>query len=106
MTTEEGPVTKIMFKSMPDFKFIAAYQAYSKSFDNAKDEEQRKALNEIVSKLYENKIGYSQFYSEVNRFIEGSERGGEFKRARIEGQRKRDYQRDERKKERSSRYKG
>lgn len=91
---------------MPDFKFIAAYQAYSKSFDNAKDEEQRKTLNEVVSKLYENKISYSQFYVEVNRFIEGSERGGEFKRVRIEGQRKRDYQRDERKKERSSRYKG
>jgi len=104
VTTEEGPVSKITFKSMPDFKFIAAYQAYTKSFDNTKDDEQRKTLNETISKLYENKISYPQFYGEVNRFIEGAERGGEFRRARIEGQRKRDYQRDERKKDRSSRY--
>ena len=87
VSTEEGKTPKLIFEPKSDFKFSAAYEAYSKSFDGA-PEESRKELNDAVQSLNDGKIGYPQFYEVTNRYIEGAEQGKSYRRARIEGQRK------------------
>ncbi|MBN1682265.1 hypothetical protein JW865_01780 [Candidatus Bathyarchaeota archaeon] len=96
---------KLVFKPKDDFKFIAAYEAYSKGFDKAKEENQLQ-LNELIQKLYEDEIDYQNFYYNVNQFISGTDDNKSFRRARIEGQRKQEYQKSERKRGRNERYRG
>ena len=103
MSAEEGKIPKLIFEPKNDFKFSAAYEAYSKSFESA-PEESRKELNEVVQSLNDGKIGYAQFYEVTNRYIEGAELGKSYRRARIEGQRKQEYNRSEAKKGRNERY--
>ena len=104
MSEEETP-TKIVFEDKPDFKFTAAYEAYSKAFDGA-DPTLQKELNDSITKLHEGKMDYNLFYSTTNQHIQGAERGSSFRRARIEGQRKKEYEKDERKRGRNERYRG
>jgi len=101
----EEPVTKVVFDRMADFKFAAAYAAYSKSFDKASSAEERRRLNDIISQLSNDEISYPHFYGEVNRYLEGPEGGAQFKSTRIQGQRKRDYRREEQKIDRIKRHK-
>ena len=101
--SEEQIPEKLTFETT-DFKFIAAYQAYSKAF-NAADPPIKAELNKVINSLHDGGIDYNMFYATVNRYIEGSDRGREFRRARIEGTRKQEYQKDERKKGRNERYK-
>ncbi len=101
---EEGPVDKLEFSGIADFKFSAAYEAYSKAFDEASHEDARKRLNELVAMLSSNEMSYPRFYSELNQFREDSG-GREFRRARISGQRKRAYRRDQMEKDRNKRHK-
>ena len=82
---------------------MAAYEAYSKSFDSA-PEENRKALNDAVQSLHDGKNGYPQFYEQINRYIEGSDQGKSYRRAKIEGQRKQEYNKSEAKRGRNERY--
>jgi hypothetical protein len=101
---EEGPVDKLEFSENVDFKFSAAYEAYSKAFDEVSHEETKKKLNELVAKLSSSEMSYPRFYSELNQFREDSG-GREFRRARISGQRKRAYRRDQIEKDRNKRHK-
>jgi len=105
VSEKEEKATKLVFKPKDDFKFLAAYEAYSKGFEKASDEQQ-KHLNELIQKLYDDKIDYPQYYSNVNQFISGSDEGKSYRRARIEGQRKQEYQKSERKRGRNERYRG
>ena len=105
MSEKEERTNKLVFKPKDDFKFIAAYEAYSKGFDKAKEENQIQ-LNELIRKLYEDEIDYQSFYYNVNQFISGTEDGKSFRRARIEGQRKKEYQKSEHKRGRNERYRG
>jgi hypothetical protein len=102
--SEEQAPEKMTFEST-DFKFTAAYQAYSKAFNSA-DPSAKVELNKAITTLHEKSIGYDTFYAIVNRYIEGSDKAREFRRARIEGTRKQEYQKDERKKGRNDRYRG
>ncbi len=52
------------------------------------------------------RLDYGLFYSTINQHIQGAERGSSFRRARIEGQRKQEYAKDERKRGRNERYRG
>jgi len=103
VSIEEGNVSKLTFTPKNDFKFLAAYEAYSKSFDGA-PEEHRKELNEAVQSLYDGKIAFPQFYDVINKYIQGSDEGKSYRRARIEGQRKQEYNRSEAKRGRNERY--
>jgi hypothetical protein len=103
--SEEQAPEKIVYSDKPDFKFTAAYEAYSKAFDGA-DTAVKGALNEAITKLHDGKMDYNYFYSTINQHIQGADKGGSFRRARIEGQRKQEYNKDERKRGRNERYRG
>ncbi len=105
MSTEAGPVPKLVFEKVTDFKFMAAYEAYSKGFDGA-PEENRKDLNNAVQSLHDGTISYPQFYEQINKYIQGSDEGKSYRRAKIEGQRKQEYNRSEAKRGRNERYRG
>ena len=100
---EEEKVSKVVFNQTADFKFAAAYETYSQSFDNVDDNEERLRLNNIISQLSNNEISYSQFYREINQYREESQ-GREFRRAQIKGQRKFAYRRDQQEKDRIKRH--
>lgn len=96
VSQEEETKSKVDFGEVDDFKFLAAYEKYSELFDNVSEEE-KSALNEIVTRLYNNEIDYSSFYFELNKFSEKPETLRRFRRTSIKGQRKRDYHRDQQK---------
>ena len=105
MTKDEQPVSKVTYEKMTDFKFIVAYDAYSKAWDNQQGIEQRRRLNGFISQLFNNEISYPHFYREINRYTGGPSGGQELKRTRIQGQRKRDYRRKEQRRSRQKRHK-
>lgn len=105
MTMEEGPVSKVTFDQITDFKFKAAYETYSNLFDAVNGTDERRRLNESISQLFNNEISYQHFYSEANRYRGETERGQGFRRVRIQSQRKRDYRRDQQERDRSKRHK-
>jgi hypothetical protein len=95
---EKEPVLKIDFEQMTDFKFKAAYEAYSKLFDETEGREKRTELNNNISQLFNKEISYPVFYREISRHREDSGRRRRFRRIRIKGQRKRAYRRVQQKK--------
>lgn len=100
----EEAVPKVTFDDITDFKFTAAYEVYSKAFDEASGAEERQKLNDLLSRLSEKEISYPRFYSEINRFR--ADTGGRgFRRVRIYGQRKRAYRREQAERDRSKRHK-
>lgn len=89
---------------MTDFKFIAAYDAYSKAWDNQRGIEELRRLNGIISQLFNKEISYPRFYREIDQYTRDS-RGREFRRVRIQGERKRDFRRKEQRRSRQKRHK-
>ncbi|UCD45575.1 MAG: hypothetical protein JSV27_03570 [Candidatus Bathyarchaeota archaeon] len=104
MSGEEQPVSKITFDGAKGFKFAAAYEAFSKAFDENDVAERKEQLNDLVSRLSNDEISYPLYYNELNRFREGED-NREFRRVRIQGQRKRAYRRDQQEKDRVKRHK-
>ena len=102
MATEEESITKLTFDST-DFKFLAAYEAYSKVFDDA-TEGVKQELNEMLTKLSADEISYPRFYSRISQFREEGE-SREFRRVRIKGSRKFAYRRKEQERNRIKRHK-
>jgi len=103
VATEEESITKLTFDST-DFKFLAAYEAYSKVFDETIEEGVKQQFNELVTQLSSDEIGYSQFYRRIGDFREEYD-GREFRRARIQGSRKFAYRRKEQERARIKRHK-
>ena len=93
-------VEKLSFDGK-DFKFMAAYGQYAEKFDNA-EEERKVALNELISKLQSDEMGYDEFYAAL-----ASEEGDryQFHRSKIQGSRKFAYRKNERKVDRIKRHK-
>lgn len=102
---EEKPISKVSLDHTGDFKFRAAYEAYSRCFDNASVDDAKNSLNSLITKLFGSEITYGEFYNQINQYREGANEGHEFLKTRIEGKRKRDAQRDERKLESIKRHK-
>jgi hypothetical protein len=102
VATEEESITKLTFDST-DFKFLAAYEAYSKVFDDA-TEVVKQELNEMLTKLSADEISYPRFYSRISQFREEGE-SREFRRVRIKGSRKFAYRRKEQERNRIKRHK-
>ena len=82
------------------FKFNAAYNTYSKVFDESDDLEKRQGLNELITKLSENEISYPDFYNEIAEYS-GEKKSYRFHRTRIEGSRKFAYRKSEQKTDRT-----
>lgn len=100
----EEQVTKIAADDNTDFKFAAAYEAYSRAFDEASREEERQTLNDLLTKLSSKEMSYGSFYREISRYREDAGGRG-FRRVRIHGQRKRAYRRDQVDRDRNKRHK-
>lgn len=102
--TSSGKVTKLLIEDPSDFRFQAAYLAYSKAWVENPDEGRRIELNKIMLSLAENKEDYSTFYDRINQYVKNdsndySGRGG------FKAQNKRAWRRSEAKENRISRHK-
>jgi len=98
---DREPLSKLQMDNPLDFRFHAAYMAYSKAWDENQSEATRAELNELISSLSTGKASYEAFYANLNQF-----RGQqvEFRRERIQSQRKRDWRQSEKRSARNSRY--
>jgi len=102
--TEE--VTKLLVDKPSDFKFHAAYLAYSETWDKIDSADIRTELNNLIEALSKEEIVYSSFYKTLDEYRRHGSRHYEFSRQRIETQRKRDWRQKRNKQERNSRHKG
>ncbi|MBC8223418.1 hypothetical protein H8E65_02440 [Candidatus Bathyarchaeota archaeon] len=102
--TEEA-VEKKVFENT-DFKFSAAYGAYSERFDQSEEDEERQRLNDLIVKLDTNEISYPNFYDEVSKPDQDEdEKRYKFHRTRITGSRKFAARKAEQKSDRVKRHK-
>jgi len=102
--TEEA-IEKKVFENT-DFKFIAAYGAYSERYDKTDNDEERKRLNDLIDNLDAEKISYPNFYDEISKpDQEEGNRRYQFHRTRISGSRKFAARKAEQKSDRVKRHK-
>jgi hypothetical protein len=107
--TEETPteeVTKLLIDKPSDFKFHAAYLAYSETWDKINSPDIRNELNDIMKSLSEEEMEYSNFYKTLDDYRRRGSKHYEFSRQRIETQRKRDWRKKRNRQARNSRHKG
>jgi hypothetical protein len=102
--TEE--VTKLLIDKPSDFKFHAAYLAYSETWNKISSADIRNELNNIMKALSKEEMGYSSFYKTLDEYRRRGSKHYEFSRQRIETQRKRDWRKKRNRQERNSRHKG
>jgi hypothetical protein len=102
--TEE--VTKLLIDDPSDFKFHAAYMAYSETWDKISSPDTKNELNGILTALSKEEVSYSNFYRTLDDYRRQGSKHYEYSRDRIETQRKRDWRQERNKQERNSRYKG
>ncbi|MFH0896892.1 MAG: hypothetical protein V1850_02440 [Candidatus Bathyarchaeota archaeon] len=100
---EREPTAKLLVDNITDFRFHAAYLAYSEAWDGNHSDDVRIKLNGLISSLSSTDPNYEEFYFNLSQFRK--QRPESYSRTRIQGQRKGDYRRSEQKKERNSRYK-
>lgn len=103
-TTKEA--TKLLIDDPSDFKFHAAYLAYSETWDKIDSSNVRIELNNLVKSLSKDEMSYSKFYKTIDEYRRHGSRHYEFSRQRIETQRKRDWRRKRNRQDRNSRHKG
>ena len=103
--TEEA-IDKKVFENT-DFKFIAAYGAYSEKYEQSDNDEERQRLNDLIVNLDANDITYPNFYEEVSKSgkQEEDDRRYQFHRTRISGSRKFAARKAEQKSDRVKRHK-
>jgi len=102
--TEEAAEKKVFENT--DFKFTAAYGAYSGRFEQSENDEERQRLNDLIIKLDANEISYPNFYDEISRpDQEEGKRRYKFHRTRISGSRKFAARKAEQKSDRVKRHK-
>ena len=103
-TQSNEEVIKLAIDRPSDFRFHAAYLAYSETWDKTTSEEAKMELNGIVSSLSEGEISYSNFYERLDQFRRPGSKHYAYPRKRIETQRKRDWRKKQTKKMRNARY--
>jgi len=108
MTEEQKPhsneeeVTKLMIDNPSDFRFHAAYLAYSTAWDKTALQEVKTKLNEIMLSLTSKEIGYSTFYKQLGLYRKRSSKY--YARKNIETQRKREWRKRRAKDTRNARH--
>jgi len=105
-SNEDEEVTKLMIDRPSDFRFHAAYLAYSETWDKITLQETKTELNDIMSLLSKEEISYSSFYKRLDEYRRGGSKHFAYPRKRIETQRKRDWRKRQNKDMRNSRYRG
>jgi hypothetical protein len=99
-------VAKLMIDRTSDFKFHAAYLAYSRSWDETASQETKMKLNEIISSLSNQEIDYSAFYEKIAQHMGNSSKHYAWPRDTIVTQRKREWRKSEAKDARNARHRG
>ena len=102
--TQAEEIAKLSIDNPSDFKFHAAYLAYSKMWDKLSSPESKSGLNNLLVSLSKDEMSYSNFYRELDDYRSRGSKHYEFSRDRIETQRKRDWRKKQNKHERNSRY--
>ena len=103
-TSQKDKPEKLTFNDVSDFKFNAAYMAYSKVWDNNSSDKIRSKLNSIMLQYSRGEIDASSFYYNINSFKSDSESVPNIE-SRIKTQNKYDWRKKEQRKSRLSRYK-
>ena len=98
----EESVKKLEVDRPSDFKYHAAYVAYSKTWDENISDEARSKLNDIMKSLSDD--NYSQFYAALSQFRTDAN-SGFGGRERFRSQSKRAWKRSQAKAARISRHK-
>lgn len=105
---ETQEATKLLIDKPTDFKFHAAYMAYSDAWDKIESANMKNELNGILTSLSNDEMSYQNFYSALDDYRRNGgkrdTRHYEFSRDKIETQRKRDWRHKQNKQERNSRY--
>ena len=104
--TQTEQVTKLLIDKPSDFKFHAAYIAYSETWDKITESHIRTELNNILETLSKNEMDYSEFYRELDDYRRHGSKHFEFSRERIDTQRKRDWRQKQTRSQRNQRHKG
>jgi hypothetical protein len=100
MANESQTIDKVTFDNN-DFKFIAAYTAYTNKFEEAGADE-RQRLNELITSLDKGEISFPAFYKEID---DESDQRYKYHRVSIKGSRKFAYRRAQQEKNRINRHK-
>ena len=104
--TPREDVTKLEIDKPSDFKFHAAYLAYSKTFDKVSSPNTKSEINNILVLLSKDEMEYQDFYKALDDYRRQGSRHYEFSRDRIETQRKRDWRQKQNRSQRNQRHKG
>jgi hypothetical protein len=104
--TQTEQVTKLLIDKPSDFKFHAAYIAYSETWDKIAESKIRTELNNILETLSKDEMDYSDFYRELDDYRRHGSKHFEFSRERIDTQRKRDWRQKQTRSQRNQRHKG
>jgi hypothetical protein len=96
---------KLLIDNPSDFKFHAAYLAYSNAYDRTTDPETKKQLNQNISALQQSQIDYSTFYRNISQYRPEEGSPYSYGRTMIKTQRKRDWRRKTQRHERIERHK-
>jgi hypothetical protein len=104
--TQDKEATKLAIDKPSDFKFHAAYVAYSETWDKISESNVRAELNEILESLTRDELDYAEFYKELDDYRRHGSKHYEFSRERIETQRKRDWRQKQTRSQRNQRHKG
>jgi len=105
-SNEEEEVAKLMIDRPSDFRFHAAYLAYSETWDKTTSQETKTELNEIISSLSKEEIGYPSFYERLDKFRRHDSQRYAYPRERIETQRKKDWRDRQNRDMRNARHRG
>jgi hypothetical protein len=103
---EPTAVAKLIIDRTSDFKFHAAYLAYSRLWDETVSQETRTKLNEIISSLSNQEIEYSAFYEKMAQYTGNSSKHYTWPRDNIVTQRKKEWRKSEAKDARNARHRG
>jgi len=101
---EETSASKLLIDRPADFKFHAAYLAYSEAWDKTASQETKSQLNEIMESLSKNEIDYESFYEKINHYRMSFSPESTRSRTFIETQRKREWRRKAAKSARNARH--
>jgi hypothetical protein len=99
-------VEKLLIDNPSDFKFHAAYIAYSETWDKLASPETKSELNDILTSLSKEETSYTSFYRILDEYRRHGSKHYEYPRERIETQRKRDWRQKQTRSQRNSRHKG
>lgn len=99
-------VDKLSIDKPSDFKFHAAYLAYSKTWEKIDSPTTKKELNAILVDLSKDKMEYDEFYKMLDEFRRQGSKHYEFSRQKIETQRKRDWRQKQNRSQRNQRHRG